>query len=292
MAGKLTDLLNAGLTAQLPLSGAELFEVSQDVGLPTLQTRVASLGQFATAVQDIVAQPIVSDSPNIGAVLHEEFLGAFLTPGVDNARGPLGLVRYTTGAGAPSLTRLPAFYGGSPGVYQASTGGANNTTAAFLGSDIWPPAAAGQSVSLESRVFADFPLPDAVENYRVEVGFSGFQSGQSGYQENDCAILYFDHGTNGGRWTARTNASGYTPVDFDTGVMPDTDEWQRVRVELEGPTARFYINGQMVYETTDSVPISVALFPTPILIRKTAGTSARVVFVDYSTLSFDFTGGR
>jgi hypothetical protein len=295
MAGKLTDLLAAGLAAQLPLSGQELIEISQDVGLPTLQTRVTNVNALAAAIVNIVGGPVPAPSANFGARLHDDFLSSLLSAGSGNARGPLGLVTIVDGAGFPAVTHQGLSQTDHPGVYLLHTGATAETSVAMIiGSNINVPSP-GHKTALEVLVSSDFPLPEAAANYRAEIGFAALDLFYTGMSALYSAFFYHQHGTNGGRWTIRVNNGG-APIDFDTGVMPDWLTWQRLKVEFDPPFTNFYISDALVLSSPDGPTSGVTVAMIPALIRKTAGEApaAQVanMMIDYASLILEYAGGR
>lgn len=295
MAGKISQILDAA-----PLTGAELFELSQVIG-PVLATRRATLAQIAAKVANLVAAPITLPSADFGVTLHEEFLAALGVSGAGaNARGAMGLVSYVTGAGAPAATQPSIPTVDHPGIYQLATGSTlDSSTASVAGAQAVAVPSPGKNMTLEVLMQTGSPLPAVGANYRVEVGFSEFQSGQSSYAELVTSIFYYQSDTNAGRWTIRTRSGGGA-VDFDTGVMPTASQWVRLGVELAAPNTLFYINGTLVHTATTGPQAGNTVFPIPLLIRKTvgggvgegAGAAVARTYIDYAALILAFTGGR
>ena len=63
----------------------------------------------------------------------------------------------------------------------------------------------------------------------------------------------------GGYYAAIYNSGGTWKTELSTGIAPRLDEWQYISYVKSGNTLSFYLNGQLVYQNTDSTNIPTAL---------------------------------
>lgn len=297
MAGKLTDLLNAGLTARLPLSGAELFEISQDVGLATLQTRVIRVSDLANAIAAVIEEPIETSDPRAGMLLLEDFL----TPIAATPSGPAGLYSEVSGVNAAitSINHSDALNPGFEhvGVARLTTGNSVAAYAAIRGPRLNPPAVAGHYVSLYSRLRPFLFLPSTPQ-HAMELGFSFFEGGPSLVNTTDGVVFSAETTAgNPGNWIAQWRSGGAAWTTVDTGVEADyngAEGFHEFRIDLGVDFVRFWIDGAIVAEGDSNVPIpSVPLFTFPLMLRKIAASATEhVAHVDYAAIGGNFPGGR
>lgn len=124
-------------------------------------------------------------------------------------------------------------------------------------------------------------LSDATNTFLVQCGLHDNVSGAA----VDGLYFEYSHGLNAGDWTtmAYTNSLG-SPTGFDTNVAVATGNWYRLEIEVNAAATQaiFSINGSVVQTYTGTMP-SGATRATGFFvnIRKTVGTTARNLYVDY-----------
>jgi hypothetical protein len=121
-------------------------------------------------------------------------------------------------------------------------------------------------------------LSDATDRYLLQMGFADSVTGAS----VDGVFLYYDDATNSGQWVLRGYNNSAT-ADVNSSIAVTANTWICVRVViLPNQRATAWINGVWIggYLSSTAVPAANRDFSFSTGIRKTAGTSARVVIFD------------
>jgi hypothetical protein len=200
-----------------------------------------------------------------------------------------------TGAGAGDIGGLSSH----PGIEDMGTGttttgddffglndGANN--AYLLGSggsnDYWRH---------ESDVYIP-TLSTVTQRFIVRTGFLNNPNTDSSAGDYGCFFKYSDN-LNSGNWQGVCTKNG-TISTCDTGTNVTTTPWYRLTVSVNsaGTAATFQVNGATsgtgYCQVTTNLPDQATIFETSI--TKTAGTTARDLWVDYVDVYADFGTSR
>ena len=138
-------------------------------------------------------------------------------------------------------------------------------------------------VSLVSRLFIP-TLSDVTDRYNVLFGISG---GTNSTVNSGCAFIY-DEGGVGTGTTASPNwqiitATSSVRTNFVTSVPVAINTWYSFRIESNSTFTEiyYYINDVLVRTETTNIPTGVASSLPIASMTKTAGTTARILAVDY-----------
>jgi hypothetical protein len=136
-------------------------------------------------------------------------------------------------------------------------------------------------------------LSDGTNSYNLRIGMvNSLNQVNIG---DGCIFTYDLSGTQTGssassNWqalTANTNVRTFT--NTTTAVSANT--WVKLRIVANSSNVFFYVNNILVATHTTNIPTSVNLVPY-IDIRKTAGSTARTLEVDYSTIDIKYSTAR
>lgn len=180
--------------------------------------------------------------------------GGESAPGVwDGEPGHIGMARMTTGSGATNRSLLNDGHNGGW---------------IFSGGE-----------AIFETVINITTLSDGTETYTLRLGWvdSGTADGADG------VFFRYTHSVNSGNWqlVARNN-SVETATNSSTAVTAGA--WQRLTIVVNaaGTSAEFFVNGVSIGTAASNIPVGAgrvtALY---INLTKSAGTTARTVFVDY-----------
>ena len=127
-------------------------------------------------------------------------------------------------------------------------------------------------------------LSDGTDTYIAYIGImSNIDIGSA--NPPDAACFRYTHGENSGRWLAVSRDNGGTEETTDTGVTVDTNYHEfRVIVDRIADEVLFYIDGSLV-ATHTTIPVTTTTRPH-CRIRKTAGTTARKMLMDYVSIKY------
>lgn len=129
-------------------------------------------------------------------------------------------------------------------------------------------------------------LSDGTNTFIVEVGFSNaFSSVPS-----NGAYFRYTHSVNSGKWQAVTVVGG-TETAEDTGITAAVDGFHSFKILTNDDATQvdFYIDGVKTNDITTNIPNDAAeIFGYNATIRKSAGSTAKGIYVDY----FDMTATR
>jgi hypothetical protein len=185
----------------------------------------------------------------------------------------------TTGAGEQD----------APGILTCSTTTGTTARAGLIANTSTAIRLGGNEAIFEWRIRIP-TLSDATNNFTVR---GGFMSDMGGDAPNGVFWRY-NHNTNSGNWqgVARTN-NVETATNFATA--PVTTGWQRLTIVINasGTSAEFFINGASIGTVTSNIPTASGR-ETAIGfgIIKTAGSTARLLLVDYVHFCMNFTSQR
>jgi hypothetical protein len=135
-------------------------------------------------------------------------------------------------------------------------------------------------------------LSDSTNSYYIRVGLANTMNQAN--QAHACIFTYDSIGTQTGssassNWqalTANTNVRTFT--NTTTAVSANT--WVKLRIVANSSNVFFYVNNTLVATHTTNLP-TTNLVPY-IDIRKTAGSTARTLEVDYSTIDIKYSTAR
>jgi hypothetical protein len=180
---------------------------------------------------------------------------------------------------------LASVYGGRVGVVELSTttGATNRAFYYTTQNDMLAGTdSASQTQLLEYNGVIRTPanLSDATDNYLLQFGF--FDSDTA--TPPDGVYFFYNHATNSGNWVLR-GSNNTAQADLNSSIAVTTSTWVHLRIVIyPNQTARGWVNGVDVgsFLTSANVPASTRGFGFGEGIRKTAGTSPRVVVRDKS----------
>jgi len=136
-------------------------------------------------------------------------------------------------------------------------------------------------------------LSDGTNSYNIRIGLTSTINQIN--QNSACIFTYDLSGTQTGssasaNWQALTAISNVrTFTNTTTAVSENT--WVKLRIVANSSNVFFYVNNTLVATHTTNLPTSLNLFPY-IDIRKTAGSTARTLEVDYSTIDIKYSTAR
>jgi hypothetical protein len=190
---------------------------------------------------------------------------------------------WPTGGGGSYANDIVAatFTGGRTGVIRCSTGTGTTGRAGFYAS-----ANESQEYSdgtgrtyMESRavIFTPADLSDATNNFIISAGWLDSDTSDP----SDGAWFRYNHANSSGNWERVTGNAG-SRTTADTGIAVAASTWYVLRaVMYPNGTAEFYINGVSGGRNTADLPGSNGRdFSFGAIIRKTAGSAARVLAID------------
>ena len=221
-----------------------------------------------------------------------EGLEDFLATPTTTASGILSVNSFASGSGAGVSAANPPPTTDEPGAWSISTGTTTGGLARASGASVTGPYTFGSGeVILEFRLYSPAALSDGTDTYTIVAGFS-----DAAGDGTDGAYVRYTHSANSGKWTCVTR-SNTTESTADSGVTVATSTWYRVRIVINaaGTAAAFYINDNTTAKATieTNIPTGVGRETYHSFnIVKSAGTTARVMYMGYAYLKFTPTGGR
>jgi hypothetical protein len=232
------------------------------------------------------------DDLQVAMTLTDDFMGNTTTSG---AIGGLGWAATTSGGGAITVEVSSA----GPGVLRLSTGTTTSTGRAAidlgshnLGTGV--TSLSGLPVLVQETRCKLEGLDTGTDTAAAYIGLVGYQNGTAPGSEpgGEPVGSYFTY--RAGSWRA-VCCRGFDPAkrtSVPISVAP-ADGWHRFRLISDGAgIVRFYVDDTEVERVTTNAPVDLFLVPTvrhgPNLeIRKTLGTAARALLVDYYTLRWE-----
>lgn len=140
----------------------------------------------------------------------------------------------------------------------------------------------GNEIRLRGRI-AVGALSDGTNSFTTWWGFRTSTAG---------TFFRYTHTANGGRYECVTSTAS-TETISDSGVTVDTN-YHILEMVIAGDLSQvqFYIDGNLVATNTTNVPTNSDSLLWQLLITKTAGTSARSVYIDWHDLTLSRTVAR
>lgn len=207
-----------------------------------------------------------------------------------NTTGTGGAGWLTTSSGG-ALSMVASAANNRPGIFQFSTSTSatgnpsliDNQSTLFLG---------GGPLTMEWSARLTTALPDATDDYDVWFGLGDTTTGSS---QTDGVYFMFDRGVSASNWQFVTAKAG-TRTTTDTGIAANgSGTWQRFRFEVNSSATSViaYIDGVACATNTANLPdTSSNLCGKMFGMLKQAGTTARIMQLDYVWISQDFTSSR
>lgn len=132
---------------------------------------------------------------------------------------------------------------------------------------------------------------DGTDTYTARIGFIDSQSGAP----TDGAYFRYTDGINSGKWEAVTISNGAETAE-DTGIAGAADTSYhlfKIVVNAAGTQVDFYIDGVLTNDiTTNVINSSARLTGCGALMVKSAGTTSRIMYLDYADLVITRTTAR
>jgi len=194
-----------------------------------------------------------------------------------NNYGPFGWYGSGSGSGATIYNG----FNGPVGVMQLSTGTATTTRGYLYGTD---PSSGNVAVRMASGsiYFCEFKvrledLSDGTNTFWFGCGFIDFSYLSS--LPSDGVWLQYKHDVNSGNWQL-SSTSGGTQTTTNSSTAVAADAWTTIRVVVyKSDLAEIFVNRTSVGTLTSNLPFNRDT-NLCMIIEKTAGTTARLVYVD------------
>jgi len=172
------------------------------------------------------------------------------------------------------------FSGGRAGVIRASTGtGSTNTAGFYLGSNDtieFNDGTGSGYQEFKAVMFSPADLADATQDYFIHAGWLDTTTATPA----DGAWLRYNYNENSGQWQTVTGNAA-TRTTNNSAVAFAASTWYTLRVVMyPNNTAEFYVNGVSVGRNTTDLPGANRDYSFGCYIRKTAGTTARIIAID------------
>lgn len=219
--------------------------------------------------------------------IKEDFLGAtfthFLVAGTFNNGGGLGVTAASSTFGVDNTEK-------ASGVVQLATGASTAGGSSLSSTTFQLTFGFGFEYNLIMRC-ALSALSDGTDTYSARIGF--MDANDTIANILDGAYFRYTHGTNSGKWQAVTVSNG-TETAEDTGIAADTVFNTFKIIANSGATQiDFYINGVKTNDITTNIINSSARLTGEIMtIEKQAGSTSRLLYCDYITLSHTRSSSR
>jgi hypothetical protein len=234
----------------------------------------------AAASREEMREAMLIAEPSLSCVMYEDFVfsGGAVTAG-------------SSGTGATVGTVSSISTAAHPGVYKLETG-TDTTGSAFLGTATTDCVSFASGDWIFEAVVMIPTLSDGTDTFTVRVGFLDSVTADG----TDGSFVKYSHGVNSGewQWNLLDNSSAVT---WDGNVVVTAGTWHKIRVTVSNSTtsAKLSLDGS----TAVSLP-NLTGQPTGatrktgayISIVKSAGTTSRLMYVDYVYLRQDLTTAR
>lgn len=140
----------------------------------------------------------------------------------------------------------------------------------------------GTKIVLTFRLAVNI-LSTGSERFFVCFGLRAPATSSAGAEPSDGVYFKYQDNVNSGRWEA-INMDGGIPDDLDTNISPSATVNQvfKISIEPDGSSIKFYIDGSLV--VTSSVTPTTELLKPFITLKKTVGTTTRLVHVDFVSM--------
>lgn len=186
-----------------------------------------------------------------------------------------GFLGDNSGAGAAqSALSTPSY--DRPGVISNSTG--TTTTGRSAITSVASSMRLGFGRCLCETALNIPALSNSTQRFKVIIGFVNILSGN---QPSEGVYWRYGDNDNTGKWQAVCTTGG-VETTIDSGVTVAAATWYNLAVDInsDGSIATFWLNNSIVGTITTNIPLSTAI-QSAVSIRKTAGTTARTVQIDY-----------
>lgn len=133
-------------------------------------------------------------------------------------------------------------------------------------------------------------LSDGTNTYTIRIGFLDNHAGVP----VDGAYFRYTHGTNSGKWQAVTVSNSAETAE-DTGITADITTFHIFKIVANSAASQidFYIDGVKTNDITTNIINSASRLTGQVAtIEKTAGATARALYVDYYELISERTTAR
>lgn len=133
-------------------------------------------------------------------------------------------------------------------------------------------------------------LSDGTDTYTIRIGFLDNHAGAP----VDGAYFRYTHGTNSGKWQAVTVSNSVETAE-DTGITADITTFHIFKIVANSAASQidFYIDGVKTNDITTNIINSASRLAGQVAtIEKTAGATARALYVDYYELISERTAAR
>lgn len=207
----------------------------------------------------------------------------FLDAITDKLEG--GVTAYASGAGA--AVAVGTGEGSHPGVVYCTTGTTTTGRIAFGNGNTthWALGAGKVRVGLVAKLET---LSDGTNTYTARMGI------QDAFAGDSTDGIYFRYGSalNGGEWQGVSRAGGVETA-LDTNTAADTN-WHTFEFEVNaaGTSVEFFIDGTSVGTNATNLPTGAVCGIIPVQLLKSAGATARRLFLDAYWYQFEFTTAR
>lgn len=258
-------------------------------------TKISAL-TAATSLEGNEDVPIVQSGANkrsassrigggeMGSVLFTDFESSAFTQhtlGSFNDGGGLGDSAAVSSFGVNSTEK-------AYGVLQLSSG-TSTAGGSFVSRGLFITFGFGFELTLEFRA-AVSALSDGTETYTVFLGFNDATNGNG----VDGAYFRYTHGTNGGRIEAVTRSNSVETAE-DTGVSFVAGEFRKLKIVVNEAATQvdFYIDDVKTNDiTTNIINDSARMTNATYVMKKTAGSTARLLYLDYAKYIIQRTTAR
>jgi hypothetical protein len=167
--------------------------------------------------------------------------------------------------------------GGRPGQVNLTTGTSSGGEGRIGSIAVAPVLLTSGFAKFETSVFLPV-LSVAAQEFEVNSGFTvGNKDVVAG------VFFYYNAVFRGLNWHCNVRNFGVDNI-VDSGVVVNANTWYRLTVIASSTSARFFIDGNLVFTANTGIP-TVALSPI-VNIAKWTGTAARTTQVDYVDLTY------
>lgn len=202
---------------------------------------------------------------------------------VSGVNGETGWVQDNSGAGSAHTVGANAAVDGNHSGWVTFETGTATTGRARLHKGGRQIRLGGGAVKIEAMIRIE-DLSTAGEEYDIKIGLT------SSLLPVNAVYFLYDRNTNSD-WQAIT-LDNSTPTTTDTNVAVAADSNIKLKIEINaaGSEVKFYINGSLVATHTTNIPTASGREVGPDMnIVKSAGTTSRLMYVDYYGLDHQYT---
>lgn len=201
-----------------------------------------------------------------------------------------GVVEFANGAGA-AMSAAPIAYPDRLGILQFGTGTTNAGRSLMMNNNGESPVVLGYGDWLyQACLCIPYNLSGGAQQYTV---VAGFRDTTATHTVTEGAFFRYGSGATSSAtdWEFVTCTGGVETVT-DTGVAAGISSFDRYEIQMDadGLEARAYINDTLVATHTTNLPAGT--FMAPAGIYKSAGTTERVLWLDYYRYRYTLTTPR